>query len=469
MDEYGDLPVEPYAPFPSFRGWSERLTFDPELVHNYAGLLNQTRQGVSNENMVRAVQSATKWASVDTGALEGLYEVDRGFTYSVAAGAAAWDRMHLIVGEEVARVINDAMAGYELVLDVATKSRPITETLIKELHATICANQPTYTVMTAVGPQQHALPLAQYKQNPNNPYNLNRGSVHSYAPVDEVSSEMHRLIEQLESAEFVAAEPVIQSAYAHYAFVCVHPFADGNGRVARALASIFTYREPGVPLVIFADQKAAYLDSLESADDGDYAPIVQFFSERLIDTISLVRTEMTRRHAKTLEERRDEYSRTLMGRGGLTHVEYDTLALHLATEFVHALNTGISTDMMPPGMAYSVQSVNPDVRQMPDGYRQPPSMIGAALSGSSQPPASATYGRVFSVVIARPETSPPEFLIIDTSSGAILFEAFLREMHPVIQQTVHYRLRVLVEEQAGDMVESLIADAENSLRNAGYL
>lgn len=30
---------------------------------------------------------------------------------------------------------------------------------------------------------------------------------------------------------FVKAHPVLQAAWAHFAFVAVHPFADGNGRV----------------------------------------------------------------------------------------------------------------------------------------------------------------------------------------------------------------------------------------------
>lgn len=74
-----------------------------------------------------------------------------------------------------------------------------------------------------------------------------------------------------------------EPAYAHCAFVAVHPFADGNGRVARALASAYLYRRPGVPLVIFADQKDEYLDALEETDSGNAQRFVHFVADRLAD------------------------------------------------------------------------------------------------------------------------------------------------------------------------------------------
>jgi hypothetical protein len=99
---------------------------------------------------------------------------------------------------------------------------------------------------------------------------------------------MHRLLEQIRTPEFEAAHPVLQASYIHYAFVVIHPFADGNGRVARALASVFFYRAKSIPLVIFSYQRKAYLDALATADSGSYAELVSFFMDRGIDTMQLV-------------------------------------------------------------------------------------------------------------------------------------------------------------------------------------
>ncbi|MCL2850224.1 MAG: Fic family protein, partial [Micrococcales bacterium] len=116
-----------------------------------------------------------------------------------------------------------------------------------------------------------------------------------YAPPGDTPAEMARLVDELASPRFAAAHPVVQAAYAHYAFVCVHPFADGNGRIARAVASVFVYRRPlGVPLVVFADQRDTYLDTLEAADAHRYAPFTQFLRDRVVDTVNLVDLSLTR-------------------------------------------------------------------------------------------------------------------------------------------------------------------------------
>jgi len=87
--------------------------------------------------------------------------------------------------------------------------------------------------MTTVGPQEQALPKGQYKIMPNH-VRTRKGADHSYAPVDVTPAEMARLVAELRSDAFLTAHPVLQAAYAHYGLVAIHPFADGNGRVARA-------------------------------------------------------------------------------------------------------------------------------------------------------------------------------------------------------------------------------------------
>lgn len=62
------------------------------------------------------------------------------------------------------------------------------------------------------------------------------------------------------------------------------------------MASIFLYRSPGVPLVIYHDQRADYLDVLEAADDGDFKQLVRFLAEKSVDTVFSI-TEDLREHA----------------------------------------------------------------------------------------------------------------------------------------------------------------------------
>ena len=71
--------IEPYQPFPGFAefaaGGFEFAAFD-----RYAEQLSRAKADVTPDQLMSAVERATRSAAVDTGAIEGLYEVDRGFT-----------------------------------------------------------------------------------------------------------------------------------------------------------------------------------------------------------------------------------------------------------------------------------------------------------------------------------------------------------------------------------------------------
>jgi Fic family protein len=96
-------------------------------------------------------------AALDTGAIEGLYEVDRGFTFTVAFETAAWEIELAQKGEKVRSLFEAQMHAYDYVLDLATKAEPISEAAIRVLYEVVCRAQDSYRVMTAIGPQEQEL------------------------------------------------------------------------------------------------------------------------------------------------------------------------------------------------------------------------------------------------------------------------------------------------------------------------
>lgn len=263
-----------YVPFPTFAEWSDQAN-----GHGSFERLAAEFRRFGAEQRARYSRESTRFAAVDTNAIEGVFRSDRGFTYSVAKQAHGWESAMEERGVHVRPSFEAAMDGYNLALDVATGRWPLTEALIRRLHETIMASQ------------KQPLQRGVYKSQQNSPVRPD-GSQHVYASPEETPSEMRRLVEQCRLDEFVAAHPVVQASYVHYAFVCVHPFADGNGRVARALASVFLYRDPGIPLVIFDDQKHHYYDALESADAGVFRPFIDFIEQRAIDTMNVAMVEL---------------------------------------------------------------------------------------------------------------------------------------------------------------------------------
>jgi len=72
--------------------------------------------------------------------------------------------------------------------------------------------------------------------------------------------------------------PEVETAWLHHRFTQIHPFEDGNGRVARAIASLVFIKARWFPLVIRSADKARYIDALEQADAGNLEPLVSEFT-----------------------------------------------------------------------------------------------------------------------------------------------------------------------------------------------
>src|SRR4029078_11301971 len=120
------------------------------------------------------------------------------------------------------------------------------------------------------------LPRRQYKSVSNFLVRADE-KVMRFAPANQVADEMRRLTAELASDAFARLHPVVQSTYSHSALIRVHPFPDGNGRLARTLSCMPLLRAVGLPLLILADQWPAYTRALRRWDDGDLDSLVQVF------------------------------------------------------------------------------------------------------------------------------------------------------------------------------------------------
>src|SRR5262245_6506816 len=95
MSEEAQVPVDlaaadaDYKRFPSFRDWTGSVPND-DLWHRGLARMDKARKETTPEQLGDAFRFVMRAAAIDTGAIEGLYEVDRGFTFTVAAQDAAW-------------------------------------------------------------------------------------------------------------------------------------------------------------------------------------------------------------------------------------------------------------------------------------------------------------------------------------------------------------------------------------------
>lgn len=225
-------------------------------------------------------QRLVRRLSVETGILERIYDLDRGTTEALVANGF---REELITRSstdiEPSRLIDilrDQESGIQLVMDCVARNRPLTKSVMHELHVTLLRHQDTTTAVDQFG-NRREIPLlkGQFKQHPNNPKRED-GSVHEYCPPVHVEAEVDRLLAWL--AEYDDEDPVLVAAWLHHRFTQIHPYQDGNGRLARALTTLVLLKANLLPLVVDRDLRVEYINSLEQADGGDLGELARIFA-----------------------------------------------------------------------------------------------------------------------------------------------------------------------------------------------
>ena len=221
--------------------------------------------------------------AIETGIIERLYDVDPGARIEIAEeGVGALERLHAEgrIGGEARLLIEDQRAALDMAMDLAGGRRGLTSSYLRELHGGLTAHQDTHDAADALGRRFAArLRKGEWKRLPNNPL-LPGGRVHEYCPPEFVQDEIDRLLAWHAEHEAIGVPPEVEAAWLHHRFAQIHPFEDGNGRVARVLAAA-VFLKSGYPALVVRDgaHRERYLDALESADGGDLKPLVDLFAD----------------------------------------------------------------------------------------------------------------------------------------------------------------------------------------------
>lgn len=122
-----------------------------------------------------------------------------------------------------------------------------------------------------------------YKTRPNSVITQTGGRF-DYASPEETPSLMYDLIQWYNEEEKAGnLSPVELAALFHYRYIRIHPFEDGNGRIARLIVNFILLRHNYPMIVVLSRKKKAYLNALGLSDvnvgvvpsDGSHASIEQ--------------------------------------------------------------------------------------------------------------------------------------------------------------------------------------------------
>ncbi|MCI0662421.1 MAG: Fic family protein [Acidobacteria bacterium] len=230
-----------------------------------------------------------EWA-IETGIIERLYTWDRGVTEILieqgidASLIASRGGIQREQADHIKNLIDDQLSIIEGLFAFIKGEQPMTEHFIRSMHQQFTSHQLHTEALTPDGQRiQVELLRGEYKKLPNNPRRPD-GLMHEYCPPELVKEEMEMLVKWHQEYEGRIA-PETLSAWLHHRFTQIHPFQDGNGRVARALASLVFLKAGLFPLVIRDADRKEYIERLEKADAGDLAPLVKLFAQRQRDSV----------------------------------------------------------------------------------------------------------------------------------------------------------------------------------------
>lgn len=180
--------------------------------------------------------------------------------FTIAHSLASDSHVYDIIGLQYAREVADLIAD--------SNTRPITESDLRSMHRMILGD---------------ATGAGQYKRYVNSI----SGAEHEPPPPSDVPSHMRDLTAWLSNPN---VHPLVQATVAHAWLTHVHPFDDGNGRMARLLTNLVLARAGYPPIIVKASAyRQPYLEALADSDrGGDIFPLLSVFSQLLKGTFRQV-------------------------------------------------------------------------------------------------------------------------------------------------------------------------------------
>lgn len=175
----------------------------------------------------------------------------------------------------------DLKVAYEKAIEYAKNHTPITIDLLVTLSALLMKNTGK-EYKTALGDFSSARGELRL-------LNVTAGfGGHSYMSYNKVPAKLEEFCRQLNADRHKASEMSIDELYrltfdAHYNLVTIHPWADGNGRMARLVMNMLQFEFGLIPAKILNDDKEEYIKSLIATREEEDLKIFSDFMTTMME------------------------------------------------------------------------------------------------------------------------------------------------------------------------------------------
>lgn len=172
-------------------------------------------------------------------------------------------------------------------LDFIRHRDVLTEATIRELHKVLLMEPYRVEAITPTGERtSKVVALGEYKSQPNH-VQTSTGEIHFYTPPEDTPAKMKDLLDEYRDLEEKESHPVKIAALFHYGLTAIHPFDDGNGRMARLLMNLILMQHGYPPAVIRITERDKYLLALREADQGNLDGIIEFVAEHVVASLDV--------------------------------------------------------------------------------------------------------------------------------------------------------------------------------------
>jgi len=220
--------------------------------------------------------------AIETGVVEKLYDLSEGITQTLIKNGFVESYIGHndtdIPPKKLMQYLNDHFAAMDFIFDLVKSNRQLSKSFIKELHQLITQHQDYTDAIDTLGKRvQVPLLKGEFKKHENNPKRED-GTIFMYCPPIQVEQEVDNLIEIYNDLADKGTNAIVLATWVHHAFTKIHPFQDGNGRIARLLASLILIKNGLLPFTVKRNDKAKYINALELADKNAPQDLVSFFA-----------------------------------------------------------------------------------------------------------------------------------------------------------------------------------------------
>ena len=211
---------------------------------------------------------------------------------------------------------DDAVKAIE---DAVRRKEALNGVFVRNLHKVLLKEPYEMDALTPDGKMtKRLISVGQYKTLPNN-VETTTGEIHYHTAPEQVQSEMSDLIDWYRDQDAVGEHPIVVAATFHYQFVRIHPFDDGNGRMARLLMNMILIGHGYTLAIVEKDARDRYIREIEEvARTESLSQFIEFIASCCEYTLKL---HLKAARGESIEDAGDIdreieiFKRSLRGRG----------------------------------------------------------------------------------------------------------------------------------------------------------